>query len=216
MITLYEELLLLAIHEDKGIFIGSARERLIPGLAGAILSELALSGKICATNNHRLQVADTTPSNDATLDDALAVLQSSEKERKFGYWLNNLFEKPEKLLKKVTKGLVQKGILTQEDDNLVWIVPSPLHPEINASGKFAIIQHLRSIALAKEEAGLREITFLSLLSACGLLDLVFLRDERKVAAQYINKLLVGGAMKEPLLETIQEIDAGIMGVVEEE
>lgn len=216
MITLYEELELLAIHEDKGIFISSARDRLIPGIVGAILAELALSSKIRATNNHRLQVEDDSPINDEILDDAIAALKSSEKERKVGYWLNNLVEKPEKLLKKVTKSLVQKGILTQEDDNLVWVVPSPLHPEINASAKYAIIQHLRGIVLAKESADLREVTFLSLLSACGLLDLVFLRDERKVASQYINQLLVGGAMNEPLLDTIQEIDAGIMGVVEEE
>ncbi len=216
MITLYEELLLLAIHEDKGIIIGSARERLAPGVVAAILAELALGGKICATNNHRLQVANSDPTNDVILDEALAILQGSEKERKFGYWLNNLVEKPDKLLKKIIKGMVQKGILSLEDDNLVWVIPSPLHPELNASAKYAVIQHLRSIVLAKEKAELKEITYLSLLSACGLLDLAFLRDERKVAGQYINELVVGEAMTEPLLETIQEIDAAIMGVVEEE
>jgi hypothetical protein len=49
-----------------------------------------------------------------------------------------------------------------------------------------------------------------------MLDLVFLRDERKAANQYINQLVVGEAMKDPLLETIQEIDSAIMGVVEED
>ncbi len=216
MITLFEEFLLLAIHEDKGIFIGSAFERLKPGLAGAVLAELALNGKICATNNHRLHVADASPMNDPVLDEALLEIQKSNKERKFGYWLNNLFPKAEKLLKKITKNLVQQGLLTQDDDNLVWVIPSPLHPEINSSAKHAIVEHLRSIVLAKEQAGTREITFLSLVSACGLLDLVFLRDERKSASQYINELLVGEAMKDPVLETIQEIDSAIMGVVEEE
>jgi len=216
MLTLYEELQLLCIHEDKGIFIGSAIDRLKPGLVGAIIAELAITGKICSSNNHRLQVADASPTNDPILDDALAGMQSSDKERKFGYWLNTLYPKPEKLSKKVTKSLVQKGILTVEDDNLVWVIPSPIHPEINASAKFAIVQHLRSIVLAKQEASPREIAFLSLVSACGLLDLAFLRDERKVANQYINELVVGGAMNDPLLETIQEIDSAIMGVVEED
>ncbi len=216
MLTLHEELQLLAIHEDKGIFIGSAIDRLQPGLAGAILAELALNGKICATNNHRLHLSDATPTGDALLDDALIELQKSDKERKFGFWLNNLFPKVEKLIKKVTKNLVQKGILTQEDDNLLWVIPSPLHPEINSSAKYAVIQHLRGIVLAKEQASPRAIAFLSLVGACGLLDLVFLRDERKAAAQYINELLVGEAMKDPVLETIEEIASAIMGVVEEE
>ena len=216
MLTLYEELQLLSIHEDKGIFIGSTVDRLKPGLVWAILAELAITGKICSTNNHRLTVEDASPTNDPLLDDALATIQKSDKERKFAYWLSALYPKPEKLHKKVTKSLVQKGILTQEDDNLVWVIPSPLHPEINASAKYAVVQHLRAIVLAKQEASPREIAFLSLVSACDLLDLVFLRDERKVAIQHINELVVGEAMKDPLLETIQEIDSAIMAVVEED
>jgi Golgi phosphoprotein 3 len=216
MLTLYEEFQLLTIHNDKGIFIGSTLERLKPGLVGAVLAELTLHGKLHSTNNHRLHLEDTSPTNDSILDDALITLQKADKERKFAYWLNNLVPKTEKLLKKITKSLIQKGILTLEDDNLVWVIPSPLHPEIYSTTKYAIVQHLRNIVLAREQASPREIAYLSLVSACGLLDLVFLRDERKAASQYINELLVGEAMKDPLLETIQEIASAIMGVVEEE
>ena len=216
MLTLYEELQLLAIHEDKGIFIGSAVDSLKPGLVGAVMAELAITGKICTSNNHRLKVEDPSPSGDPILDSAISALQKSDKERKFSYWLGALFPKPEKLRKKVSRNLVEKGLLTQEDENLAWIVPSPIHPEINSSAKYAVIQHLRGIVLAKEQATPREIAFLSLVSACDLLDLVFLRDERTVARQYINELVVGGAMNNPLLETIQEIDSAIKGVVEED
>lgn len=216
MLSLYEEFLLLSVHSDRGIIIGSALERINPGLVGAILADLALAGKITATKNHRLHLAETNPTGDPILDDSFAELQKSDKERKFGYWLSELFPKPDKLVKKVTKNLVQKGLVIQEDDNLVWVVPSPLHPEINGSAKYAIIQHLRSIALAKEQATPQEIAFLTLVSASGLLDLLFLRDERKVATQYINELVVGEAMKDPLMETIQEIDSAIANVVEED
>ena len=216
MLTLYEELLLLSIHEDKGIFIGSAIDALKPGLVGAILAELALTGKIHTSSNRRLQLVDGNSTNDPVLDDTLAALKESEKERKFGYWINTLNPKPEKLRKKITTRLIQNGLFTKEDDNLVWVIPSPLHPEVKASTKYMVIQHLRGIVLAKEDAHPREIAFLSLVSACGLLDLVFLRDERKVASQYINELVVYEAMKDPNLETIQEIASAIASVVEEE
>ena len=216
MLTLFEELQLLSIHEDKGIFIGSAVDRLKPGLAGAILAELALTGKICLSNNRRLHLADDSLTNDPILDGALAALKDSEKERKFGYWINTLSQKPEKLRKQITTSLVQKGLLMQEDDNLVWAIPSPLHPEIKASTKYSVIMRLRSIVLAKEDAHPPEIAFLSLVRACELLDLVFLRDERKVASQYINELVVYEAMKDPSLETIQEIASAIASVVEED
>ena len=216
MLTLYEELQILSIHEEKGIFIGSALDRLKPGSVGAMLAELALAGKICLSANRRLQLVDDNPTNDPLLDGILVALKASEKERKFGYWINTLSQKPEKLRKKITASLVQKGLLTQEDDNLVWVVPSPLHPEIKASTKYSVIKHLRGIVLAKEEAHPREIAFLSLVNACGLMDLVFLRDERKVADQYINELVVYEAMKDPNLETIQEIGSAIASVVEED
>jgi golgi phosphoprotein 3 len=218
MLTLYEEIQLLSIHEVKGIFIGSAVDRLKPGLIGAILAELALTGRICISNNRRLHLVEDSPTNDPVLDAAVTTLKKSEKERKFGYWINDLNPKSEKLRRQITASLIQKGILTEEDDNLVWVIPSPLHPEIaaSASTKYLMIQRLRSVVLAHEDANPREIAFLSLISACGLLDLVFLRDERKLASQYINELLVGKAMQDPILETVQEIDSAITSVVEED
>ncbi len=216
MLTLYEELQLLAIHADKGIFIRDTAEPLGPGMAGAILAELAFAGKINTSNNHRVKLVDSTPTNDPILDAALAELKESEKDRKFGYWISSLNPKPEKLERQVTAGLIHKSVFTQEDDRLSWVIPSPMHPEIKASIKYALISHLRAIVLAQEEAGSGEIAFLSLVSACDLLGLVFLRDERKVAAQKINELVVFQALQNPIFETIQEISSAIASVVEEE
>jgi len=215
MLTLYEELLLLTIHEDKGIFISSSIDRLKPGLVGALLAELALSGKI-RTNNRRLQVVEGTTTDDPLLAGVLTVLKNSDKERKFGYWINTLNPKPEKLRRQIMEGMIQKGIITKEDDRLLWVVPSPFHPEIIATTKYSVIKHLREVVFAREEALPSTIAFLSLVSACGLLDLVFLRDERKAASQRINELVVFEAMKDPNLETIQELASAIASVVEEE
>ncbi len=216
MFTLYEELLLLSIHEDKGIFIGSTIDRTKPGLIGAILAELALTGKIRTTNNRRLHLLEDSRTNDAILDEALVSLEETDKERKFSYWINNYNQKPEKLRRQITESLIQKGVLTQEDDRLQWVIPSPLQPEIKASTKFWVINRLRSVVLAQEQVQPRDIALLSLVSACGLLDLVFLRDERKLAGRYINELVIGQAMKDPTIETIQEIVTAIAAEVEED
>jgi len=216
MLNLYEELHLLSIHEDKGIFIGAVADRMHPGLVGGILAELALAGKICTTNNRRLTLSDANLSNDPMLDSTLTALSKSEKERKFGFWLHTLYPKSEKLRKKITGSLVHKGIILQEEDHLVWVIPSPLFPQIKASTKYWVIQRLRSVVLAQESAQPHDIALLSLLRACGLLDLVFLRDERKAASQAINELVVGGALQDPLLETVQEIVSAIEAVAEED
>ncbi len=216
MLTLYEELLLLAIHADKGIYIRDAVEPSQPGLAGAILAELAFSGKITTGNNHRVKLENSDATSDPLLDAALEKLKESEKDRKFGYWINELNPKPEKLNRQISANLIQKEVFTQEDDRLIWVIPSPMHPDVKASLKYAVIMHLRGIVLAQEEAGPREIAFLSLVSACGLTELIFLRDERKAASQKINELVVFQALQNPIFETIQEIASAIAAVVEEE
>jgi Golgi phosphoprotein 3 len=216
MLTLFEELLMLSIHEAKGTFIGSTVDRLKPGLVGAILAELALSGKIQTTSNHRLQLCDDSQTQLELFNEALSALKESEKERKFGYWINTLSQSKEKFRKQVVEGLIQKGIVTQEDDRLLWVIPSPLQTEVKASAKYQVIQRLRGCVLASENIQPRDIILLSLVRACGLLDLVFLRDERKLAGRAINELFYSQAIKDPVFQTIQEIEAALADLVEED
>jgi Golgi phosphoprotein 3 len=216
MFTLYEELFMLSIHAEKGTFIGSSIEQMKPGLAGAILAELAMLGKIQTSNNHRLKLVDDSPTSVEVLDEALTVLKESEKERKFGYWINPLSQRKDEFRKLIVESLIQKGIVTQEDDRLVWVIPSPLHAEINASTKYWVNEQLRRVVLTSEEIQPRDIVLLSLLRACGLLELVFLRDERRLASRKINQLFYNQALTDPILQTIQEIESAIVELVEED
>jgi hypothetical protein len=216
MLTLFEELFLLAIHEAKGTLIGLSVEQLKPGLVGAALAELALMNKIQTSDNHRLKLADANQTDDIVLNETLDLLKESEKERKFGYWINTLSNKTDKITKRITKSLVQKGIVNLDDDRFVWAIPSPVHPEVNASEKYYLVRKLRGIVLAQEESQPRDIVLLSLVRACDLLGLVFLRDERKLASQYINKQLFSHAVMDPLIQTVQEIETALAAAVEED
>lgn len=216
MLTLYEELFLLTIHEEKGTLIGSSADQVKPGLASAILSELALMGKIQTSSNHRLQLTDNSQTNIDVLDETLKVLKESEKERKVGYWINTLSQNKDKFRKQIIGSLVQKGIFTQEDDHLQWVVPSPLQAETKVSTKYWINKRLRGIVLASEEIQPRDTILLSLVRACGLLELIFLRDERKLAGRMINQLFYSQAITDPVFQTVQEIDSALADLVEED
>lgn len=216
MLTLFEELLLLSIHQDKGTFIKWSVDRVSPGLAGAALAELALAGKIEAENSHRLHLLDESPTGDEILDEVLDTLTDSDKGRKFGYWINALNQKPEKFRKQITERLIEKKIVSPDDNNLLWVVPSPLNPELEATAKFSLIRDLRGIVLAQQAVEPRKIALLSLIRASDLLGLLFVKDERKLANRHINELVVVVAMKNPLIQTIQEIESAIAFVVEED
>lgn len=216
MFTLPEEFLLLAVHEAKGAIIGSAAARLKPGLAGALLAELALAGNIRATPNHRLQWVGDIQLPDDLPGKVIGALKEDPKERKFGFWLAALAQKADKFQAKISDSLVHKGVFTQDDEHLQWVIPSPLQPEGKASTKYLLIQRLRAIGLAQEECTSRDLVLLSLLRACDLLDLVFLRDERKLAAGYIYEQLFSRAISDAALQTVQEIEAAVAAAVEED
>jgi hypothetical protein len=216
MLTTFEELYLLSIHEDKGTVIASAAHGLQFGLAGAILVELAIQGKITITENHRVGLVDTEPLGDEILDEVIETIRTSEKDRKFGYWIDEFSQKPEKFRRRLAERLVQKGLVGQEEDHLVWIVPSPNFPDVEASTKYVIKSHLRSIVLACEAAELRDIALMNLVKACGLSFLVFLRDERKLAARRIHELMVGEAMKNTQAQAIEEIAVALEGMIDED
>ncbi len=217
MLTLFDELFLLSIHEAKGVQIKTTNERLKFGLAGAMLAELALLGKIQNTDNHRLQVVDQQPtSDDELLNETLDLLAAGEKGHKFGYWLNLISQKSDKTRKQITKKLIQKGVFTQDDDRLIWVIPFPLKTTTKASAKSQLIKRLRGIVLAQDEFQKRDIALLSLLRACGLLERAFLDDERKMASRAINEMLFSQAINDSITQTVQEIETAISSLVEED
>lgn len=217
MLTLFDELFLLSIHEAKGVQIKTTTERLKLGLAGALLAELALLEKIKNTDNHRLQVVDQAhTSDDDLLNETIDLLAAEEKGHKFGYWLNQLSQKADKTRKQIIKNLIQKNVFTQDDDRLVWVIPFPLKTTAKASAKSQMIKRLRGIVLAQDEFQKRDIALLSLLRACGLLDRAFLDDERKMASRAINEMLFSQAISDSVIQTVQEIETALSGLVEED
>lgn len=216
MLTLFDALFLLSIHEDKGIVIPSIADSLPFGLSGSVLAELAFIRKIGLKDNQRLELLDASPTEDVILAEALGRIATAEKERKIGYWIDVFSQKPEKLRKRLAKRLVQEGVVTQEDDRFQWVLPTPTSPDQSASAKYLMKNRIRDLVLASTQADPREIALLSLVKASNLLDFIFVKDERKLADRRIHELVVGEALKNPALQTIEAIAAAIESVVEED
>jgi len=216
MLALFEEMFLLCIHEDKGTVMASKEDDLRFALGGALLAELALIGKIGLKDNQRLEALNATPVEDDILTEAMEAIKGMEKERKIGYWIDVFSQKPEKLRKRLAKRLVQAGVVSHEDDRFQWVIPAPTSPDQNASAKYLMKNRIRALVLASAQAEQREIALLSLVKASGLIDFIFVKDERKLAYRRIHELVVGEALKNPAIQTIEAIAAAIESLVEED
>jgi Golgi phosphoprotein 3 len=214
MSNIYEQFFILTIHEDKGIILSTAQSNLPYGLAGALLTELALRGKLQVNPRHRVEVLEASQTGDDFLDETLQEISKAEQPRKLSYWINKLSEDYKKISKRLVEKLVQEGIVSLEEKRMLWATPWPGSPEPGGSAKYWIKTRLRKLALADQEANLEDLALLNLVQSLDWLGLIFTQDERKLAARRLHGLLVGLAMSNPVAQTVEEIGAAIESMAE--
>lgn len=205
MLTLYEELLLIFIDDATGAI--TPIDAVLCGLAGAILSDLALRGKIYSEDK-RMVVVDPTPTTDEILDGALEIMTAYKKLHKVKYWIDALREK--KLVKRIAKRLVAGNILRQEKKHYLWVVPYDCYPQQDASAKYWVKQHLRAVVLGGEKPNLHDLALLSLLKASRFSYMLFTKGERKAADKKIAELVTGNIFGEAVAQTLEDIDLALL------
>jgi hypothetical protein len=213
MLSLPEKLFLLAIDDDQGAIAASVKNKLRYGLAGAILSELAIMGKI-VTKEGRICIVDASPIGDLLCDNALAFIAAMKKPHKIGRLVNDLAKEP--LFKQTAERLAERNIITIEKKRFSWISPSIVYPQVDGSTKYWLKARLRAIILAGEKPEAQDIALFSLLTACQLLRLIFTRDERSAAQKQVDALVLGDDYGEALAMLLADIDRAAGKAVEEE
>jgi golgi phosphoprotein 3 len=215
MLSISEELFLLALNEEKGNILSLAKKNLIYGLAGAILAELALLGKICVNEKYRLELLNTAPTGDEILDEVLNEIRSAEKPRKLSYWIAQIGTQPKKLRERLGDRLIAKGVLYQEDRRFFWRSPEDDEAFVPIT-KFEIKEGLRGMILSTSESNQQDLALLNVVSACDLLNLVFTQDELPIAKRRIRQEVLSIALREPAMQSVEEIERAIANSLDDE
>jgi hypothetical protein len=215
MLTLYEELYLLALDEEKGNLFSFARKFFVYPLAGAILAELALLGKVGVGEKLRLVVSEAEPTGDPIFDGALEQIRVSERARKPSYWVSLFSEEPKKLRQNVAERLVEKNVLVQDEKRFFRQEPIS-GSESSVPDKFKIKHELRALILSNGESNLHNLALLEMIAAGGLLGLVFTQDELETADQVIHKKFLIAALENPIMQLVEEIGQAVSSVQADE
>lgn len=209
MFTTFDKLFLVALQEDNCTVLPSVAKRLKFGLPGAILADLVLLGKVRLVGAHKLELVGADPTGDIVLDKAIDLLHKSEQTRKVSYWLNRLVDDPIVGRKRLFERLVSAGALSQEDEEFTWVIPYDEAVHSGASASYAIKSQLRELVLTHGEPAIEELALLSVIKASRLLNLVFTKSERKAAKEHIYSVLLNRVMKDPVAQTIHEIEVAL-------
>lgn len=208
--SLPEKVFILAINDRSNKITSSAQYAIRFVLAGALLSDLTITGKIQLLKN-KLTLINTDPGGIALFDETIAMIAAEKKPRKLKHWIERLSTK--QIEKQVAARLDERHVIQIEKKHFLWVIPYEVYPEIDASAKYWIKQQLRGIVLAGAKAEPADIILLSLLKGSGLLSLVFTRDERKQASSVVNTLVKNEVFGETVAEVLADIETTMITAV---
>lgn len=212
MLNLAEELLLLALHDEKGTVLSSASTALKYGLSGAILMELTLNRRL-HTDEKNLVVVDAASTGDDVLDEALTKIRESKRNRNAKYWVNKLSKGITDLKGRLLNRLVHKGILRREEHRILWVIPSQRYPTKDAKMEQGVREHIRAVILDGKMPDSRMTMLISLIKACNLVNELFSRKERKIARKRIKEIAESDLIAKMISDTIAGIQAAITAAV---
>ncbi|MFH1737603.1 MAG: GPP34 family phosphoprotein [bacterium] len=212
MLTLPEELLLLALDDEKGKTVGSAAGALPFGLAGALIFELHLSEQI-ALRGKNVTVTDNGPLDDEILDLGLRHIRDSKKVRSLDYWIGSLSSKIRDLQQRIIDRLISKGILKQEEQRVLWVFPVQRYPTDDPRTESDVRKRIRSVILHGKQPDLRTVLLLSLVKACNLIPEVFRKDEVEHAKERIEHLTQKEPVGEAITHAVQAVQAAVIASI---
>ena len=206
MLTLLEEVVLLAV-DDKTGELTSARECWTEyALAAAVLFDLALAGKI-DTDTEEVMIVNREPTGVAFLDRLLEVMAQKTGLKSVQHWIEELVRRREDLEGEALASLMERGILRNEKTKKLWIIDVERFPLINVMEQEFVKRRLERAVLTDAIPPARDIMLVSLADACGLLEQVMSLGALTLRRERIQTLCG--------LETIsRKVAAAIRGIEE--
>jgi hypothetical protein len=208
--------LLLALNDEKGTVGWQASTPLPYALAGALLAELALRGRI-ELDGKRVIARDATPTGDGLLDEALGRIATGEKPRDARHWVN-VFSgnawggKIPHLRDRVAGRLVEPGILRREEHRFLWVISSTRFPTADDAPELALRRGLRAVLLGDATPDERTLVLLSLARAGRLLDSLVEKGERKKARARAKALVESEQVGKAVSAAVAAMEATVAAV----
>jgi golgi phosphoprotein 3 len=204
MLTLPEELMLLALSDDDGKVVPSSSTALPYGLAGAVVMELALLGKM-ELGKEALTVSNTEPTGNDILDAALGSVGRSSKDRPAKWWICRPDTLVPGLKDRLLARLVEGGVLKKEEHHFLWLIPYNRYPTQDSAPEMSVREQLRGVVVDGEAPSERTAVLLCLVHACSLVKEIFPDLDAKAVAKQVKEFAEGDQVAAAVSEQVSAI-----------
>ena len=211
-LTFTEEIVLLALDDQTGAQLHLPVTALSYGLAGAVLADLAVAGKI-DTDPERLTVLDPSPTGDPLLDPWLALITAGTTTHSVAYWLSLLSDRRKEIEQPALDRLMARGILRREDKKILWVIGLRRYPTVDGHERTEVRTRLGKLILGEDLPDPRDAILISLLHGCRLTYHIFECPEFAAREQRLATLakmdLVGREVATATTEAIIALSAAM-------
>ena len=205
MLTLLEEVVLLAVDEETGSLRSTREFGTAYALTGAVFFDLALARKI-DTGTEAIQIIDSTPTGNAILDRVLTAMAQRPDLTTVNQWIETIFERRDDLEKEALASLVRQGILRHEKSKRLWIIDVERFPLVDKRPLHHVEVRLAEAIFTDSIPDTRDIMLVSIAEPCGLLGYVLSDTQIESRRERIDTLCSLETISRSFTDAINALD----------
>ena len=208
MLTMLEEVVLLAVDEKSGGLRSTREFATAYALVGAVFFDLALARRI-DTDTEAIQIVDKTPTGNATLDRVLCDMSMRTDLTTVRQWVEEIFHRRDDLEGEALASLIAQGILRHEKSKLLWIIDVERFPLVNNKPQQHVKLRLARTIVSDEIPQTRDIMLVSLAEPCGLLQYVLSDNELAARRARIQLLCTMETISRKVSDAIVSLESSL-------
>ena len=172
------------------------------------------SSSSAPTPAERSPLSPASPPGHELLRDVYATIASSVKRRDAKGWVERFPRELGPLRKRVARGLVQRGILSEEHSKMLGVLLTTTRfPTLDPAPERGLRERLQGVLLADREPTEEEALLVGLLEPLGLIDAIVPKDRRKDARRRAKAVaeqrLTGTAVR----DAIRAVQAAVIAAI---
>ena len=217
MLTFPEEVVLLLLDDEEGVFLPIGKNTLELALTGSVLMELAFADRL-DTDLERLMIVDRAPIGVPLLDRVLERIADDAETNDTKAWIETLsMEETAAIQEHALASLVGRGILRREEKRLfqetvkhLWVFRSPRYFMVDGKARHEIGTRFTDVLFSGEIPDPRDIALVCLADACGILRVLYKANEIDRIAPRIEQLRKMDLIGREMAGAIAEIERSVM------
>ena len=211
MLTFAEEIVLLLLDDRSGEFVPVPPWSRKCALAGAVLMDLALHGRI-DTDLRKLAVVDRSPTGDDLLDPVLAAIVAEVETYDARHWVERMAEeRSDAIQSQALARLVKRGILESEGGRLLFVFRARRYPVIDGKAEREVKLRIMRVLFSDDIPSPRDIVIICLADACRIFGRIMTEAEAERARERIDVVrrmdLIGQAVSSAVRDLEQSVES---------